>query len=349
MDNKKGSYESLKLILKDQPRYRLKQVQEALFDEKINSWNQVLTLPGTLREKLTESIPWMSLSASEIQEDHQEGVFKALLKLQSGSNIESVLMKNKKGVWTLCLSAQVGCAMGCAFCATGAMGWKEDLSTEEIIDQYRFWKHWMKENKIEPSRISNLVFMGMGEPLANYKNIKESLNLLLDNTDIGPLHITVSTVGVIPMLNQILDDNDWPNVRIAISLHSADSETRKSIIKSSYDNFHQELLDWSREYEKVLGNRRHHITLEYLLLGGITDTPEQAQKLARFANKISNVKVNLIPFNTTPNSPFHSTNEETVEKFLQTLTQHGVKATVRRSKGQNIDAACGQLATKNSK
>ena len=346
MSNKKGSYESLKLILKDEPRYRLKQAQEALFDEKITSWDQVLTLPGVLREKLNNSIPWISLSANKIQEDSHEGVFKALLKLQSGSNIESVLMKNKKGAWTLCLSVQVGCAMGCAFCATGAMGWQEDLSTEEIIDQYRFWKHWMRENNIEPSRISNLVFMGMGEPLANYENIKESLSLLLDNTEIGPLHITVSTVGVMPMLNKILDDPDWSNVRIAISLHSADPETRKSIIKSSYDNFHQELLDWSRKYEETLGNRRHHITLEYLLLGGITDTPDQAQKLVRFANKIANVKVNLIPFNATPNSPFHSTNEETVENFLKTLTQHGVKATVRRSKGQNIDAACGQLATK---
>jgi 23S rRNA (adenine2503-C2)-methyltransferase len=358
--------------------FRLKQVETALFDTSVRSWADVSTLPKDMREKLETEVPFISLTTELIQNDSKKETFKAIVKVEGDKDIETVLMKNRRQQWTICVSTQIGCAMACSFCATGKMGLTRNLDADEIVDQIRLWKYFLKdhpeitttptskqtvehedafdvdeeeEEDSEPSktphtidyaRISNIVYMGMGEPLANYENTKESLNRILQNTDIGQTHITVSTVGILPRLEQILTDTEWPHVRMAVSLHSADIKTRKEIVKTSYDEFLPKLDEWTRKYLKKFGNRRHHLTFEYVMLKGVNDSAPAAKQLAVFVNRIGKIRVNLIPFNFTE-SGYTSSESGTIEAFGQVLEKNGVTYTIRYSKGSEIDAACGQL------
>lgn len=319
-----------------EPKFRVKQIQEALFKFPDGSWEDATTLSKPVREELSKSIPWMSLSLESMQEDLD--VKKALLKTQDGEMIETVLMRNPKDQWTVCLSSQIGCAMNCAFCATGKMGLKRNLTEDEIVDQVRFWQSQIQLEE----RISNLVFMGMGEPMANYENVKSALNTILDNTDLGPVKITVSTVGFLPRLNLLLDDPDWPEVRIAISLHSVDSIARKKLMPSSTPDFLNELRDWCLRYLEKFGNNRHHLTFEYLLIKGINDSTSDAKKLAKYVHSIGHAKVNIIAYNDT--GVFEAPSESSVNRFCDILQKSEIDVLRRRSLGSGISAACGQLA-----
>ncbi|HBD05669.1 TPA: 23S rRNA (adenine(2503)-C(2))-methyltransferase RlmN, partial [Candidatus Uhrbacteria bacterium] len=188
-------------------------------------------------------------------------------------------------------------------------------------------------------------YMGMGEPMSNYDNVKNSINRILEHTDIGKTHITVSTVGVLPRLEILLNDPQWPHVRLAISLHSADAKTRNELLPSSYDEFLPKLADWGKKYLERFGNNRHHLTFEYVMLKDVNDTPRHAKLLAKFSQSIGNVRVNLIPYNFTE-CGFQSSTKETIEKFQKTLEEYGVTATARKSHGEDISAACGQLIKK---
>ena len=212
------------------------------------------------------------------------------------------------------------------------------------MDQYRFWQNFLTERPEMQQRISNVVFMGMGEPLANYENVKKTLQVWLKVTDIGPTHITVSTVGVLPVLEQILTDKDWPDAKIAISLHSAIPETRKSIVPTSFDQFIPKLREWIIRYQNTLGNRRHHLTFEYVMLRDVNDTVEHAQTLAKFAKDLGQIKVNLIPYNFTDMGVQRS-RDESIETFRHILEDADVPVTVRKTMGDDIAAACGQLIT----
>ena len=326
--------------------FRLKQIETALFQPEIMSWDQLSTLPLSMRQTLIKEIGFISVQIEKIFETADKETFKAILKLDDGQSIESVLMQNKRGHWTVCVSTQIGCAMGCSFCATGKMGLKRNLNSDEIIDQYRFWQKFLADHAEFDQQITNLVYMGMGEPLANYEEVKDSLNRILANTEIGPTRITVSTVGVLPRLQQILTDDEWPAVKIAISLHSADTEIRQSIMRSSYAEFLVDLAKWANEYSEKFGNRRHHLTFEYIMLRGVNDSVTDAKKLANYATRIGNTKVNLIPYNFT-SEEYTASDADTVDEFLRILTAAGVVATVRRSFGHEIAAACGQLVVEN--
>src|SRR3990172_13399640 len=217
-----SSYKSRSLVIaelfQNQPKYRLKQLYQALYNPVYNSWKDVLTLPKELRQKLLEHSTWLSLRSDKVFSSADGLTFKVILKTHDEQYFESVLMKNKRGYYTVCLSSQIGCPLACTFCATGTMGLKRNLEQEEMVDQYRYWSIFLhKRNKAE--KISNLVFMGMGEPLLNYENLKNTINELLEFTGVGPNHITVSTAGVLPVLKKVLKDKDWPSVRIAISFH----------------------------------------------------------------------------------------------------------------------------------
>jgi adenine C2-methylase RlmN of 23S rRNA A2503 and tRNA A37 len=320
------------------PGYRWSQIENALFSD-VHGWDDVSTISKPMRDTL-KTIPWMSLKQVEIKSENDGESHKAILRAQDEKMIESVLIKNRRGAWTACLSTQVGCAMRCAFCATGKMGLARNLTSDEIVDQFRFWRAFVSQ--ATTPRISNIVLMGMGEPLANYENVRDALNIILARTDIGETHITVSTVGVLARLEQILTDKNWPGVRLAISLHSAIAKTRKQIVPTSFDDFLSKLSNWARRYLKQCGNRRHHLTFEYIMLRGVNDDEAHAKALAVYANKIGKVKINLIPYNAT-DSNFSSPDEAVLSDFLDTLTKNGTLATVRRSAGQNISAACGQL------
>jgi len=324
-----------------EPGFRWRQVEDALFSDA-DGWDMVTTLPKAMKEELAREMPWSTVASAACLNNARKDTYKAALKLVDGQMIESVLMKNPRDQWTICVSSQVGCAMRCAFCATGKMGLKRNLTSDEIVDQYRYWRAFLKQHPELPPRISNIVFMGMGEPLANYENVRETLKVLLRQTDLGETRITVSTVGVLPRLEQILTDQDWPHVKLAISLHSADPKTRKEIVPTSYEDFLPKLADWARRYETILGNRRHHLTFEYVMLKGVNDTEHHARVLADFVQSIGHVKVNLIPYNFT-DSEFERSTDEGIDRFLSILSQGSVDATRRRTMGDDIAAACGQL------
>lgn len=332
----------LRATLSDMPEFRLKQAESALFQCTFKSWNEVLVLPEALRTAVAASVPWMTLSNVAVLESARHDTYKAVLATVDGERIETVLMRNKRGWWSVCVSSQVGCAMKCSFCATGTMGFTRNLLVDEIVDQYRFWKYFLTERPTLPQEISNVVYMGMGEPLANYDNVKASLETLLSRTTIGPTRITVSTVGLIPMLTHILDDADWPPVRLAVSLHSADANTRKKMMPSSYDGFLLDLSIWAKTYFSRFESRRRHITFEYILLSGVNDAPEDAEKLVRFAYSVGRVRVNVIPYNAT-SSPYGKSPDDAVDRFVSYLKEKGVAVTKRRAMGDDIAAACGQL------
>jgi 23S rRNA (adenine2503-C2)-methyltransferase len=340
--------EQIKELFPKEPKFRLKQIDVALFDPKITSWNDISSLPNKMREVMNEQVPFMSLVNPEIHASSNKETYKAIVEVDGGSKIETVLMKNKRGYWSICVSSQVGCAMACAFCATGKMGLIKNLNSDEIVDQYRLWQTFLSKTPGMEQLISNIVYMGMGEPLSNYETVKESLNVILENTEIGNTKITVSTVGVLPRLEQILTDEEWPHVRMAVSLHSADKETREKIVPSSYNDFLEKLADWSKKYLAKFGNRRHHLTFEYVMLKGVNDSPLDAKKLAVYVNRIGNIRINLIPYNFT-DSDFTSSSDYEIAEFKDMLEKHGAKFTVRKTQGEDIAAACGQLVKESKK
>ncbi|MBI5135166.1 23S rRNA (adenine(2503)-C(2))-methyltransferase RlmN [Candidatus Uhrbacteria bacterium] len=365
MQTRRQQYQAL---FPNEPSFRWDQIQKAVFDHRLGGWIAVSTLPSASRAKLEQNLPWMSVAAHTVLKSAHGDTVKAILELSDKKLIESVLMQNRRGQWTICVSSQVGCAMRCAFCATGTMGFIRNLTCDEIVDQYRFWNIYLQQHSFEwashetmevddenedgspqglptgRKRISNIVFMGMGEPLANYDSVKEAVRTILEFTDIGPTHITVSTVGLLPQLDRLLEDRQWPHVRLAVSLHSADATTRKAIVPTSYDDFLVKLSDWSRRYLKKFDNRRHHLTFEYVLLSGVNDDEKHANKLAKFVNGIGQVKVNLIPYNTT-GAQFNRSTQSAAERFVAALHAKHIIATIRKTMGDDIAAACGQLVT----
>ncbi len=332
----------------DWPRYRAGQIFGALFEPRFKKWEDVTTLNKNDRNLIATRLPWMSLEKRHVLESARHDTFKALLATHDGKMIETVLMQNARGFWSICVSSQVGCAMACTFCATGKMGFTRNLTSDEIIDQYRFWMYFLDGRHDLEQRISNVVYMGMGEPLANYENVKQSLKTLLEYTEMGPTRLTVSTVGLLPMLSHILKDPEWPPVRLAVSLHSADTETRKNIMPSSYDAFLENLEKWTKEYFERFDSKRRHLTLEYIMLAGVNDTPMHAKKLIQFARRVGKVKINLIPYNDTK-SRYHTSAGGAFLNFEKTLQMAGVDATRRRTMGADIAAACGQLIVEEEK
>ncbi|MFA5792669.1 MAG: 23S rRNA (adenine(2503)-C(2))-methyltransferase RlmN [Candidatus Gracilibacteria bacterium] len=322
--------------------FRFKQIEENLFKPEKEDFNSISNLPNHIKDAMQKEAKWYAFKDSKTFESKSKDTFKALLTLEDGHKIETVLMENARGQWTVCVSSQVGCAMGCKFCATGKMGLIRSLNADEIVDQYRFWQ------KFAEGRISNLVMMGMGEPMTNYENVKTALITLLKYTDLGPTHITVSTVGILPALENLLNDPTWPDVRIAISLHSAIEETRAKIVPSTVKDFIPKLKDWVARYLKEHGNRHHHITFEYVMLNGVNDTEAHAKALAKLAKDLGQVKINLIPYNFT-NMDLSRSTDDRIAKFQAILEADGALATLRHNMGDDIEAACGQLLVMDTK
>lgn len=330
------------------PSFRWRQFEQALFDDSKDSFESMTSLSKDMRVAIANVMTLLSVKEIAVLKSYNGDTEKAVLELMDGARIETVLMRNARGYRTICVSSQVGCAMACTFCATGKMGFGRNLTEDEIIDQYRFWAYRLALLSDENERVSNIVFMGMGEPLANYENVKSSIQTILAYTEIGPTKITVSTVGLVPMLEQLLKDETWPAVRLAISLHSANALLRQEMMPTSYPEFLQKLSIWTKNYFKKFPEARRHLTLEYILLEGINDSEVSALELARFVNGIGKVKVNLIPYNTTASS-YRKSDEDHVTHFQEILQERGVDVTRRRAMGDDIAAACGQLITEESR
>lgn len=322
----------------NEPGFRLKQCLEAYVSGNFSSWDEVMVLPEKLREKLKNKISFWNFSASEVRES-KDGSFKAMMTLNDDEKIETVILPAEKNNYTVCLSSQVGCAMGCKFCATGSMGFKRNLTVSEFIDQFFFWNNFLSKNKPD-AKLAGGVVMGMGEPMLNYENIAEGFSFIIKNTKMSAGRFAISTVGISNGINKMKDDERLSGVNLALSLHASDQNIREKIMPKGAGMIHiEELIKVCLSFAK---KRKQKVFIEYLALDNINDTEKDAKKLAELLRYPKYFHVNLIRYNETFRN-FKSADEKTIEKFRNVLRRKGFDVTRRRSHGSDIAGACGQL------
>lgn len=328
-------------------KFRVAQLKKALFEDYASSYSEISTLKKDLREQLEKEEPILCMQEHVVQESSDKRTFKALLKLHDGRYIETVLMSPKPDHWTACISSQVGCAMACTFCATGSMGLLRNLTSEEISDQVLFWKQFIKKRNLD-ARLQNVVYMGMGEPFHNKRQVFDSINELNnpDTFNMGSRHISVSTSGLLKPIYEMAEK--FPQVNLAISLHAANDTLRTELmpINKSFplDKLAEALTDY-------LAKTNRKIFIEYILLDNDNDSLENAAELVEFINKVQPKKllhVNLIVYNQT-DSHHRQASRENARIFKDYLIDNGVSATIRKNLGRDIDGACGQLAVHDQK
>lgn len=338
-----------------EPVYRVNQLLDWLYQRRSTAWDGMTNLPRSLRERLGAEFTLETLQLVRKQ-GAQDTTQKFLWRLADGSLIESVLIPANPALYgeasdrhTLCISTQVGCAYGCRFCASGLEGWKRNLGVHEIVEQILSVERWAAAQPADVQAtpesgrlVNNIVVMGMGEPLANYDHLLAALKLLNApwGGGIGARKITISTSGLAPQIRRLAAEP--LQFRLAISLHGATDEVRNQIMPVNRKYPLKELTAACEEYQHVKGRM---ITLEYILIAGVNDALEQTRPLAALAKRLF-AKVNLIPYNTVEGLPWKRPDEPACEAFLAALEQQNVTATLRREKGHDIDAACGQLRLK---
>ena len=333
----------------NEPKFRLKQIEEAYYIKSIIDVEDIMVLPKSLREKIKNNGGLISFKLKNKQES-KDGTIKCLFELSDKNVVESVLMRytSKSGKLrnTICISSQAGCAMRCSFCATGTMGLKRNLSADEIADQVVYFNNIIfKKTHDSKDKIDNVVFMGMGEPLNNYVNVLGAVQIINEKIGIGSRHITISTCGIIPNILKLAEEPY--QVNLAISLHSPYDDQRSNIMPINRSYKIAELLDAVKIYlEKT--NRR--VSLEYIMLGGQNDSIETAEDLGHLLEPLRLVHVNCIPYNPTLSEDgsikYAQSSNNQIHRFAQKLEDCGVSATIRQNKGRDIDGACGQLAAK---
>ncbi|MFG2847772.1 23S rRNA (adenine(2503)-C(2))-methyltransferase RlmN [Kitasatospora sp. NPDC101155] len=328
--------------LGEQP-FRAKQLSNHYFGRMSNDPASWTDIPAASREKLTETLMPELMSVVRHVSCDDDTTRKTLWKLFDGTLVESVLMRYPDRV-TMCISSQAGCGMNCPFCATGQAGLTRNLSTAEIVEQIAAGMRALKAGEIPggEARLSNVVFMGMGEPLANYNRVLAAIRRLTDPAPDGfglsQRGITVSTVGLVPAMNRLADEG--LSCRLALSLHAPDDELRDELVPVNTRWKVAEVLDAAWNYAEKSGRR---ISIEYALIKDINDQAWRADLLGRLI-KNHRVHVNLIPLNPTPGSKWTASRPEDEREFVRRLQSHGVPTTVRDTRGQEIDGACGQLA-----
>ena len=326
--------EKLKEVLKDQPKFRFKQCYKAVFFDFIENWNDVSVLPLELREKLNKECP-LEIK-SEFTESQNKKTIKALVILEDDKKIESVLMRHGNRN-TVCVSSQVGCPLACEFCATGKMGFTRNLEAEEIIDQVLIFARFLKKYD---EKVTNVVFMGMGEPFLNYDNVIEAAKKLNDHEafNIGARHISISTAGLVEGIKKL--SKEKLQVNLAVSLHAPNDQLRSDLMPVNNQHSICVLLKAVDAYiEKT--NRR--VMFEYLLIKDVNDSEKHALELAQLMkNKL--YLVNLIPCNSV--GKFKPSDPRSVDKFMDVLLKEKVNFTQRYKFGKDIKGACGQLVSK---
>jgi 23S rRNA (adenine2503-C2)-methyltransferase len=319
---------------RDLAAYRADQVLRWVYQRQADSFETMSDLKADLRRRLAEHFS-LARPAVARRLASRDGSVKYLFRLADGRHVETVLIPEKDHD-TLCISSQVGCAQGCRFCLTARGGLQRDLSAGEIVAQVRE----VLRDSPDPRRLSNIVLMGMGEPLANYQAVVAALRCITDGDwglKFSGRHVTLSTAGLVPMMAPLVRDT---RVNLAVSLNATDEETRSRLMPINRRYPLALLLETCRRLPLP---PRRRITFEYILMAGVNDSPEEAQRLARLLRTIR-AKINLIPFNPHPGSPFARPAEEAVEVFRQVLFDRGYTVVTRHSKGQDIGAACGQLS-----
>jgi 23S rRNA (adenine2503-C2)-methyltransferase len=324
------SRQELAEILGDEPAFRTRQVWDGLH-RRVQLPEEMTELPAPLREQLSVALPRALTEISRLSADDGQTV-KWLWALRDGAQVEAVLMHYPDRV-TVCVSTQAGCAMACQFCATGQAGFQRQLSAGEIVEQVA-----EAMRAARPRRLSNVVFMGMGEPLANYDRVWSSVTRLHGEMGLSARHLTLSTVGVVPGIRRLARER-LP-VNLAVSLHAANDEKRDALVPINKRYPLADLAAACAEYVKATGRR---LSIEWAMIHDVNDQESDALELSCFARPLG-AHVNLIPLNPTPGYPVRGTSRGGVRRFRDQLENLGVNATIRMTRGAEIDAACGQLA-----
>ena len=313
-------------------KFRAKQVYSWIHEKLVDSFDEMTNLSKDLREKLNENYTLNSMDAVAVQTSQIDGTQKYLFRLHDGHVVESVLMRYHHGN-SVCISSQVGCLMGCRFCASTIGGKVRDLAASEMLGQI------YKIQKLSKERVHNVVVMGTGEPLDNYDNLVQFVKMLTDENglNISQRNLTVSTCGIVPKIRQLAEEKF--QITLALSLHATTQEKRKQLmpIANKYDL--KEVLDACHYFYEQTGRR---ITFEYSLVGGVNDTKQDAEELTRLIGKFP-CHVNLIPVNPIKERDFVQPNKQECQAFRNKLEKNGINATIRREMGRDIDGACGQL------
>lgn len=324
----------LENILKDEPLFRLNQVKKALFQNLVGDWDEIKTLPKELRTKLAKSCS-LEINAKIFEDGDTK---KALITLFDNTKIETVLLSHIDNRNTICVSSQVGCPMKCSFCATGSMGFIRNLDKYEIIEQVLIFARLLKNKK---QKISNIVFMGMGEPFLNYENVIDAIKILNGNNafNIGARKISISTCGVVNGIEKLSEEKMQLN--LAISLHAPNNELRNKLMPINKKYSIEKILESVDKYTQKT-NRR--VMFEYIMIKNVNDGENHAKELTKIMKKPLYM-VNIIKYNEAGN--FKPSDDKTIKKFMQVLYDNDIKLTLRHSFGQEIRAACGQLVTNN--
>ncbi len=317
-------------LLADEPQFRTGQIWSAVNEQALIP-SEITTIPVTLRSRLEKQFP---TALSPIVEQHSADgrTTKWLFEIDGGARVETVLMRYRSRA-TVCVSSQAGCAMACSFCATGQAGFERQLSVAEILEQVQ-----VARRSAPPQRLSNVVFMGMGEPLANLDRLLVSLDRIISDFGIGARRVTVSTVGLVPAMRRFADEGR--QVGLAVSLHAANDRLRSELVPLNRRHPIAELVDTCRYVRDRTGRR---VSFEWAMIAGVNDGDADADELAAVA-ATARAHVNLIPLNATPGYPTSGSTPHRIREFAGRLRRRGVNVTVRDTMGDDIDAACGQLA-----
>jgi len=322
-------------------KFRATQVMKWIHQLGVIDFHEMNNISKDLRNQLSETSCIKNL---EVAKDilSKDGTRKWLLKLPDGNLIEAVFIpEDDRG--TLCVSSQVGCALDCSFCSTGRQGFNRNLSTAEIISQVWLASHLLEEEKKPGRKITNVVMMGMGEPLLNFDNVVRAIRIMMDDFAYGlsKRRVTVSTAGVVPAMDRLGDTLD---MRLAVSLHATNDELRNDLVPVNKKYPLKELMSACKRFIDKQ-NSRSRITFEYVLLDGVNDKPEHARELIKLLKGIPTL-MNLIPFNPFEGSGYKTSSKQAIARFSEILHKAGMTTVVRKTRGEDIDAACGQLAGK---
>lgn len=342
IDIRKLSFAQLQAHMADkgQPRFRAKQIHEWIWQKGVTDFNFMSNLSKSLREEISSDFRINPLTIDKVQKSN-DGTIKTRFRLHDGHLIESVLIPVPEvNRYTVCVSTQVGCSLTCSFCATGKMKRVRNLDAAEIFDQYMQVNEQCEKHFDHP--LTNVVYMGMGEPLLSYKNVLESVDRLCSEDGLGmsPKRITVSTAGIAKQIKQLADDKVKFN--LALSLHAPDDEKRNTIMPINESNNLEVLLEALKYFHKETKNK---ISYEYIAFNEFNDGLDDAKKLVALCNHFP-VRVNIIQYNSIDGFDGSRSSEERLDKFAAYLAKRKVRVTVRKSRGKDIDAACGQLANK---
>ncbi|MDJ0498307.1 MAG: 23S rRNA (adenine(2503)-C(2))-methyltransferase RlmN [Acidimicrobiia bacterium] len=333
--------DELQTLTQGQPSYRAQQLRSWLYEHPVLDTASMLNLPTEMRVALANRLWPFELEAAQSADGGR--THKWLFRTADRASIEAVVMGYDNRT-TLCISSQAGCAMGCTFCATGQFGFERHLDIGEIVAQVAYANAFLADSPIagSPARVTNVVFMGMGEPLANYDNVVAALHRMIDVIDMAARSITVSTVGVVPGMRKLAEEG--LQVGLAVSLHAADDQLRTSLVPLNKRYPLQEVIAAAAYYFERTGRR---ISIEWTLMASVNDTEEQASKLAEIARALQ-AHVNVIALNPTPLTSQQAPGRSSVDRFMEVLRNHGARATFRETRGKEIDAACGQLRVRSA-